>query len=436
MRDAVEAQAGRFQQQTGAWVAITSVSFSSLPTMLNTVVLTDTFRYDVVVLPGGWVRDVAATGYVANLSQLVQHDALTPSNEQPSVFRGITMGDNGHLYAISLRTSLPLLRYRDDLLAQYRIPPPTTWEDYIAVTRTFNGRDLNRDGEPDYGSCLALSPEILPYHLVWAIAGGYLQTHGHQQGVFFDHETMQPTAATAGFRAAFDVFKAIMRYAPPQQQQFTRADARRLFGEGRCALTIEWDGVQPTGGAYDGVITPLPGSDMVFDPQRGSIQPCSQDNQGRYTRCPHAINGVNYALYGGYGGWAGSIHAHAPPSTQEVGLAFLLSLRNAMNEGQAQEASDALLNGDNEVARRVLTTPNWIHPLTIAHHWYYQQTMQRVLRETLLSPVEEGSEDMGDSTGGSIEAAQRISAVWEQITEMAGREAQREQYRTMLAEAP
>ena len=68
--------------------------------------------------------------------------------------------------------------------------PPKTWDDYIAIAKAFQGKDLDGDGKPDYGSCIAKKRSAQSYWMVLSVAGGFLQSKGTGQGLFFDTETM------------------------------------------------------------------------------------------------------------------------------------------------------------------------------------------------------------------------------------------------------
>ena len=56
----------------------------------------------------------------------------------------------------------------------------------------YNGQDLNGDGEPDYGSCIAKKKGAQSYWWIISLAGGLLQAKGTGEGAFFDTTTMNP----------------------------------------------------------------------------------------------------------------------------------------------------------------------------------------------------------------------------------------------------
>ena len=44
--------------------------------------------------------------------------------------------------------------------------PPKTWDDYLAIAKAFQGKDLNGDGKADYGSCIAKKRNAQSYWMI------------------------------------------------------------------------------------------------------------------------------------------------------------------------------------------------------------------------------------------------------------------------------
>ena len=87
---------------------------------------------------------------------------------------------------------------RADLLDEHNISTPQTFEELAAAAEYFNGRDLDGDGNSnDFGFCgKLLGPQPWASTLLYGIAAPYLQTHGKEQGLFFDAETLGPIVAS------------------------------------------------------------------------------------------------------------------------------------------------------------------------------------------------------------------------------------------------
>ena len=96
-----------------------------------------------------------------------------------------------------------MIYYRSDLLDAAGISPPTTWEEYTYIASRFHGQDMNGDGTPDYGSCISKKRNAQAYWMIHSIVGGFIQTKGTGQGVFFDTKTMKPLVNNEAFSAFF-----------------------------------------------------------------------------------------------------------------------------------------------------------------------------------------------------------------------------------------
>lgn len=135
---------------------------------------------------------------------------------------------------------VPMIRI--DLLEQHDLPLPNTWNEVVDMAKFFHNQDLNEDGIPDFGFCHF--PRIGAGHWDWWFAESvystwatYRQTHGIQQGFFFDDETMEPQLGE-GFQEAVRIWKELWANGGPSGAN---------FNEGRCAIGYgppgEWKGV-------------------------------------------------------------------------------------------------------------------------------------------------------------------------------------------------
>ena len=85
-----------------------------------------------------------------------------------------------------------MVYYRNDLLTKDGLKPPATWDDYLTIAKKYNGQDLNGDGQPDYGSCIAKkkgATELLVDHLD---RGRPHPEPGHQPGRVLRHHQHEP----------------------------------------------------------------------------------------------------------------------------------------------------------------------------------------------------------------------------------------------------
>jgi multiple sugar transport system substrate-binding protein len=259
-----------------------------------------------------WMVDYIVPGYIEDLTDRVANDAAIEWEDIAPFFRDFSATYGGRIYTIPLDGDFHMVYYRTDLLAQAGLKPPETWDDYLNIAKSFNGKDLNGDGKPDYGSCISKKRGAQGWQFVWSFVTPFLQTQGTSQGSFFDTSNMKPLVNNDGWRKAMEIFKETSKYGPPEELNMDVGDTRGLFVSGRCALSMDWGdigslAVDPaTSKVIDKVgAVVTPGTKQVVDFKTGKLVPCDK------TTCPYAVNGVNHAPYACFGGWSAGINKNS-----------------------------------------------------------------------------------------------------------------------------
>ena len=138
---------------------------------------------------------------------------------------------------LTLDGDFHMIYYRTDLFEAAGLKAPETLDDYLAAAKALNGKDMNGDGTPDYGSCISKKRNAQAYWFITSIAGGMIQSKGTGQGVFFDTRDMKPLVNNEAFGKALDFLKETTQYGPPNEINLDVGDTRSLFTAGRCALS-------------------------------------------------------------------------------------------------------------------------------------------------------------------------------------------------------
>jgi multiple sugar transport system substrate-binding protein len=331
-------------------------------------------------------------------------------------------------------------------LAADGVQPPLTWDDYLAIAERYHGKDLNGDGETDYGSCIAKARSQQSYWWIFSIAGGFIQTQGTSEGAFFDVETMKPLVNNEAFAAALDIYDKTTDFGPPTELNLNVGDTRGLFTGGRCALSLDWGDIgtlaldPATSKVQDKVgAVILPGSKRVLDRATGALVDCDA------TRCPHAVDGINHAPYAAFGGWSGAINAAADAKVKDAAYAFLSYVSapeqsnkdvtigetgfNPYRKSQFESTDLWIQAGMSEQAAQnylgaiqdSLNSPNMILDMRVPNTQQYQG----VVLDTALAQFLAG-EITRD------QAMQQIETGWEETTDGVGRDQQRTAYQASL----
>src|SRR5919197_1432290 len=399
----LQRRAPAFGRLTGANIKVVTVPFSDLYDKILTDMATNTNSYDAFVFDPQWMGDFVPPGYLEDLTDRVKGDQTLKWDDIAPFFRDFSASFKGRTYTIPLDGDFQMVYYRSDLLKKDGLKPPATWDDYLSIAQRYNGKDLNGDGKPDYGSCIAKKRSAQSYWMAWSVAGGYLQSQGTSQGSFFDADTMKPLVNNEAFAAALAI------------------DKKTSTVEDKVGAVI------------------MPGSKRVLDRATGKLVDCDSHT------CPHAIDGVNHAPFAAYGGWSGAINASADKKVKDAAYDFLsymsqpaksnvdvtlgktgfnpyrtsqfqnldLWIKAGMSKGAAENYLGAI--------RDSLQSPNMILDLRVPKSSQYEGTvLDTAVAQFLAGEI------------GRDDAMKRIEEGWEKITNDEGRDDQKQAYAARL----
>lgn len=435
-----------FTAMTGAKINVAEVPFAELFQKLLTDWATGTNSIDVGVFASGWAVEMVDGGLLQDLTDYVANDDKIDVDDIAPYFREYNQKIGGKTYLITVDGDFQMLYYRRDILADLGLEPPRTWDEYMTVAAAMHGKDMNGDGEADYGSCIFKKRNAQSYFAIMSMAAGFVQTKGTGHGIFFDPETMKPKVNNEAWAKAFEVYKATGQYGPPEELNHDIGDTRGLVQAGRCGLVIDWGDIGPlsideSGAAIKDKMgaTIMPGSTEVLDEATGKLVACDANS------CPNATDGINYSPFAAFGGWAGAINAKADDQVKQAAYDFLSYVNQA-----AQSNVDVTMGwtGYNPYRNSQLnSTENWVkagfseefalnylgaikdslnHPNMASDiripgaQQYTGVVLDRELARFLAGEIT------------SQEAVANIEAGWEEITEDFGRDTQATMYKLSL----
>lgn len=323
-----------FEEQTGARIVVTEVPFAEIFPKIQSDWATGTNSIDVGVFAAGWGVELDAAGLLEDLDPYVAADDKINLDDIAPYFREFGQKVGGKTKLLMVDGDFQMVYYRTDVLAEAGLEPPKTWEDYLDVASKIHGQDMNGDGEADYGSCIFKKRNAQSYFAIQTFAAPIVQTQGTAQGFHFDNSTMEPLINNAGWKKAFELYKATGEYGPPEELNMDIGDTRALFKAGRCGLIVEWgdpgtlqldeDAASIKGKMF--AISAI-GSTEVLDRATGELVPVTKEN------APHSVDGINYSPFAAFGGWAGAINKKADQATKDAAYAFLSYMNQAEQSG-------------------------------------------------------------------------------------------------------
>ena len=442
----MQRRAPEFEKMTGAKINVITVPFSDIYQKLLTDWTTGTNSIDAAVFAPQWMVDYASSGFLEDLTDRIANDPGLKEDDVAQFFRDFSQKYDGKTYMMTFDGDFHMIYYRTDVLQELGKQPPKTWEDYLDIAKAADGKDMNGDGTPDFGSCIGKKRNAQGYWFLTSVAGGYLQSKGTSQGVFFKQDDMTPLIDNDGFRKALEVYKETSEYGPPDELNLDVADTRVLFVSGRCALSMDWGdigsmSVDPSMSKVVGEVgsTLLPGSPEVVDRATGKFVPCDADT------CPYAVDGLNRAPYAAFGGWGGGINVKADPKVKDAAFAFFsyLSQPAQSNEdvkkgqtgfnpyrlsqlddvaswekaGMGKENAESYLG----TIRASLNSPNMIMDLRVPQNQRYQQ----VVLDTAVARYLAGELDVDQTVDTIVQG-------WNEVTEELGQDEQLTAYKASI----
>ena len=218
----LQRRAPDFEKLTGAKVNVITVPFSDLYTKLLTDWSSGTNSVDAAVFAPQWMVDYISGGFLEDLSSRVAADTAIDEQDVAPFFRDFSQKYDGKTYMITLDGDFHMMYYRPDILEANSLKVPETLDDYLAVAKALNGKDMNGDGTPDYGSCISKKRNAQAYWFITSIAGGMIQSKGTSQGVFFDTRDMKPLVDNEAFAKALDFLKEFDQLRSAERNQSRR----------------------------------------------------------------------------------------------------------------------------------------------------------------------------------------------------------------------
>ena len=158
IQEPLQRRAPEFEKLTGAKINVIAVPFSDLYQKVLTDWASGTNSVDAAVFAPQWMVDYIAGGFLEDLSGRVAKDAKIKQDDVGAFFRDFSEKYDGKIYMLTFDGDFHMMYYRKDVLAAAGLKPPTTWDEYLAVAKAVNGKDMNGDGQPDFGLAVFALP--------------------------------------------------------------------------------------------------------------------------------------------------------------------------------------------------------------------------------------------------------------------------------------
>ena len=303
IQEPLQRRAPEFEALTGAKINVIAVPFSDLYQKVLTDWASGTNSVDAAVFAPQWMVDYIAGGYLEDLTPRIAADTDIEEDDVGAFFRDFSREVRRQDLHDHPRWRLPhdVLPHRRARggRARSRRRPGTS---ISTSPRRVHGQDMNGDGTPDFGSCIAKKRNAQSYWFVTDVVGSMTQSKGTSQGTFFNTADMTPLVDNEAFRKALEFLsRRRPQYGPPDELNLDVSDTRPLFASGRCALNLDWGDVGTISidpnqskvmGKWGAAI--MPGSKEVLNWETGKLEACDADDlPARHRRRePRALRGL------------------------------------------------------------------------------------------------------------------------------------------------
>lgn len=281
-----------FQTVTGATLEIVEIPQAQYFTTTSTDFLTNQNSYDVMNIGAWFLADYVVNGWIQPIDPFFEKEGF-PVWERDAVFPSLAnlMKWEDRWYGALNDGDAQMLYYRKDILTdpkwqeQFKAEtgmdmpvPPKTWQQLLAVTRFFNGKDWNGDGDPDDGISLHLRTGgqgmfhymslSAPFAITPAEGDDIRKVTKYDNIYWFDPDDLTPLINQPGHVAALEFLKELAATGSPSQFGWELGEAWNNFLNGNAVATFSWGDV----------------GSLAQDPSRSTIQgklggariPCSE----------------------------------------------------------------------------------------------------------------------------------------------------------------
>lgn len=167
----------------------------------------------------------ARSGWIEDMKTYINNKNLTAGNWgfsdfYPSVVRSTEY--NGIMTGVPIQTETPMLFYRKDLFAKYKIPVPKTMAQLEAAAKALNGKD-GVFGIALRGKGAAATSQFSPY--MFSYGSTWLNKDG--QANFTDPKFVQAMTMYTGL---------LRKYGPPAAVTMSWPEVTNLFAQGKVAM--------------------------------------------------------------------------------------------------------------------------------------------------------------------------------------------------------
>jgi len=424
------ALAAAIRQVEGEWNAQTGSDFQVEEMSTEELASAQRLGADAVIGPSCQLGGLAERAGVVPVPKNLLEDDHGHWSEVFSLLRVRETVWGKRVVGVPFGSPVFTVYYRPDLLEKLGCQPPQTWAEYRNLAKLLSERDKladagPRDDGPWYGAIEPLGPGWAAVVLL-ARAAPYA-THRENYSTLFNIETMEPLIDGPPFVRALEELVAVAAAGPPELLTYDPAAVRAAFWQGQCGLALSWPtaakGPAPDGEGIPVGLAELPGAAEAYDIGEQRWEPRRDDED---PHVPLLGTSGRMGLVVGNSKWPDAAFQllfwlSDGQSTQVCPLSPATTLFRSAHVESPQtwvekQIPAAIAAEYAEMTEQTLCRPQWLFPVRIPGRLTYLAALDEAVHRAV----------RGEKT--PEESLRQAAAAWQEITEQAGRESQREAY--------
>merc|ERR1719232_2184960 len=221
------------------------------------------------------------TGDFASLNDFVSSSTMLNWTDIFFTYRESINVFNNTIKMIPFDGDLFSMYYRTDVLEDFGLDVPRTWQEYNKVAQIVHNQTYKNTTL--IGSCVGRKLGCNNYFWTNLILSSMTQYEGTSTGFLFDPLTMEPLTSEA-LEKAIEYLEGQVKYGAPDEFDECGINTKWMK-EGRCVLTYNWGDSfkDQKGSSVDGLlgVAPTPGSTHVYGRETKELVRCNEELCGK-----------------------------------------------------------------------------------------------------------------------------------------------------------
>jgi len=286
--------------------------------------------FDIFITPPHVMGDIVEEDGWADLTDYVESSAYRGDDWSDILvgYRNLISQFQDRILMFPLDGDVLSMFYREDVLEEFGLQVPRTWDEYNAVANATHGKNFKN--KTLTGSCVGRMKGCAGAYWMNLVLSSMTQMKGMSSGSLFDTSDMTPLLGEA-FVKALEWMEIQAMFGPEREFDGCVGINKEEMNDGSCVLTYNWGNsfmahlregsVFEKGEGKLGVAM-TPGSTHVLDRTSMKLVPCDEklcSSGGIYY---DDIGWVNRSPYLAFGGWACAVNNYTTPEKKALATEY------------------------------------------------------------------------------------------------------------------